>query len=123
MSDLIREVTPLTKGIVWLRPEELSSQSEHYKAIDYLLNGLLTATVKNNSNQSSLLMGQNFNRKIFVFTTMKDVKKNELASFFSLLEKDLAAEDKILFVDDIDGREVFLKLIPQKLIPHIQFLS
>ena len=122
MSDLIREVTPLTKGIVWLRPEELSSQSEHYKAIDYLLNGLLTATVKNNSNQTSLLMGQNFNRKIYVFATQKDVKKTELASFFSLLEKDMGAEDRILVVDDVEGREAFLRTVPEKLLPHFHVI-
>ncbi len=118
MSDLIQEVTPLTKGIVWLRPEELSAKDVHYQAIDYLLNGLLTATLKNNSTQSSLLMGQNFNRKIYVFATQKEVKKNELASFFSLLEKDLNAEDKILIVDDVEGREAFLKCIPEKLRSH-----
>lgn len=123
MSDLIREVTPLTKGIVWLRPEELSSQAEHYKAIDYLLNGLLTATVKNNTNQTSLLMGQNFNKKIFVFTTLKDIKKNELTSFLSLLEKDLGSEDRILIVDDVEGREAFLEHVPKKLLPHFHVIG
>ncbi|MES2529079.1 MAG: hypothetical protein V4598_18475 [Bdellovibrionota bacterium] len=123
MNDLIREVTPLTKGIVWLRPEELSPKDDHYQAIDYLLNGLLTATLKNNSTQTSLLMGQNFNRKIYVFATQKDVKKNELASFFSLLEKDLNSEDKILVVDDVEGREAFLKTVPAKLLSHFHVVS
>lgn len=123
MSDLIREVTPLTKGIVWLRPEELSSQSDHYQAIDYLLNGLLTATLKNNSSQTALLMGQNFNRSIYVFATQKEVKQNELASFFSLLEKDLGTEDKILVVDDVEGREAFLRTVPEKLLSHFHVIS
>lgn len=118
MSDLIREVTPLTKGIVWLRPEVISSQSDHYLAIDYLLNGLLTATEKNKTNQTSLLIGQHFNRKIYVFATMKEFKKTELTSFFSLLEKDMNGEDKVLIVDDVEGREAFLKIIPEKLLSH-----
>ncbi len=123
MSDLIREVTPLTKGIVWLRPEELSSKSEHYQSIDYLLNGLLTATLKNNATQTALLMGQNFNRNIYVFATQKEIQKNELASFFSLIEKELGNEDKILVVDDVEGREAFLKTVPAKLLSHFHVVS
>jgi hypothetical protein len=122
MNDLIREVTPLTKGIIWLRPEEISTQSEHFKAIDYLLNGLLTATMKENTHETSLLIGQNFSRKIYVFTTMKEIRKSELASFFSLLEKELGTEDRILIVDDVEGRETFLKLLPAKLSPHFHVL-
>ena len=123
MNDLIQEVTPLTKAIVWLRPETLSAQDTHYRSLDYLLDGLLTATLKDNANPSSLLLGKNFNKKIYVFATMKDPKKSELESFFTLLEKDMGAEDRILIVDDVEGRENFLRLIPGKLLPHFHVIK
>lgn len=123
MNEIIQEVTPLTKAIVWLRPETISAQNVHYKALDYLLDGLLTATLKDSSNSTSLLVGKNFNQKLFVFATMKDPRKTELESFFSLLEKDMGAEDRILVVDDVEGREDFLRLIPKKLLSHFHVIK
>ena len=122
MNDLIQEVTPLTKAIVWLRPETISAQNPHYKAIDYLLDGLLTATLKENNSQSFLLVGKNFNRQLFIFAS-KGPEEKELNSFLSLVEKDMKAEDRILVVDDVEAREKFLKLIPQKLLPHFHVIK
>lgn len=118
MNDLVQEVSPLTRAIVWLRPGEVSRNDSHYKAIDYLLDGLLTATLKENTHSTALLVGKNFDRNIYVLVTLKDPKKSELESFLSLIEKELISEDRILIVDDVDGRESFLRLVPQKLLPH-----
>ncbi len=122
MNDLVREVSPLTRALVWLRPSELNSQWPHYKSIDYLLDGLLTASSRNKMDQSTLLVGENFNRKLYVFVTDKAPKRSELDSFMSLLAKDLKAEERILVVDDVNGRESFLKLVPEKLLPHFHVL-
>lgn len=122
MSDLVQGVTPLTRAIVWLRPAELSSETPHYREIDYLLDGLLTAATRESTPVSSLLVGKNFNRKLFIFSTEKTPAQREWESFLSLLEKDLAAEDKILIVDDVEGRENLLKLVPQKLLSHFQLI-
>lgn len=123
MSDLVSEVSPLTRAIVWLRPPEVSSSDIHYQSIDYLLDGLLTASLKENSKTSALLVGRNFDRNIFIFATTKDPKKNEFESFLSLLEKELATGDRVLVVDDVEGRESFLRLVPQKLLPHFQVIK
>lgn len=122
MNDLIQEVTPLTKAIVWLRPDAISPQHPHYKAIDYLLDGLLTATLKENNPESFLLVGKNFNRQLFIFAS-KAPEQKELNSFLSLVEKDMKAEDRILVVDDIEAREKFLKLVPQKILPHFHVIK
>ncbi len=122
MNDLIQEVSPLTRAIVWLKPSEVSQNDVHYKSIDYLLDGLLTATLKENANSTALLVGRNFDRKLYVFATTKDPKKPELESFLSLLEKELETGDRILIVDDVEGRESFLRLIPQKLLPHFHVI-
>lgn len=121
MNELIQEVTPLTRAIVWLRPDEISALDGHYKALDYLLDGLLTATLRKNNPSSCLLVGKNFNRKLYVLASKAPVK-SELESFLSLFEKDLKSEDRILVVDDITGRENFLKLVPQKILPHFHVL-
>jgi hypothetical protein len=120
MNEINREVSPLTRAIVWLRPSEVSPNDVHYKSIDYLLDGLLTASLKENKNDTALLVGRNFDRQIYVFATTKDPKKNELESFLTLLEKELISGDRILMVDDVEGRESFLRLIPQKLLPYFQ---
>ncbi len=122
MNDLVREVSPLTRAIVWLRPAIFTAQHVHYKPIDYLLDGLLTATIKSKLDESTLLVGENFNRKLYIFVTEKAPKRTELESFFSLLEKDIKSEDRILVVDDVDGRESFLKLVPEKLLSHFHVL-
>lgn len=121
MNDLIQEVSPLTSAIVWLRPTEVSAQDAHYKALDYLLDGLLTATLKENNSPTSVLIGKNFNRKLYVLAT-KGPQKAELESFLSLFEKELKTDDRILVVDDVSGRENFLKLVPQKILSHFQNL-
>lgn len=123
MSDLVQEVTPLTRAIVWLRPAGISGQSAHYRDMDYLLDGLLTASLKDNSAPSSVLVGRNFDKKLFIFSSEKDVVKKDWESFLSLLEKDLGSEDKILIVDDVEGRENLLKLVPQKFLSHFHLIK
>lgn len=118
MNDLVQEVSPLTRAIVWLKSAEVSQNNPHYKAIDYLLDGLLTASLRENPRASALLVGKNFDRNIYVFATTKEPKKSELESFLSLLEKELGSNDKILIVDDVEGRESFLKLVPERLRSH-----
>jgi hypothetical protein len=123
MSDLVQEISPLTRALVWLRPEEISAKNEHYRSIDYLLDGLLTATLRENPKASALLVGKNFNRNIYVFAASAKPSAKELDSFFSLLEKDLGNEDRILIVDDVEGRESFLGYLPKKLLPHIHVIK
>ncbi len=122
MNDLIQEITPLTRAIVWLRPEDISAQDHHYQAIDYLLNGLLTATLKENASPSTLLVGTNFANQLYVFATKKEYKRSELESFFTLLSKDMKAEERVLIVDDVNGRDGFLKQVPEKLHSHFHVL-
>ena len=61
MTDLLAQVTPLTKGILWFAANEIGVQQRFYKDIDYLLNGLLTATKNSSPDFKSLvLIGENF---------------------------------------------------------------
>lgn len=108
MSDLIKQVTPLTRGIIWLVKDETNTNNPHYADIDYLLDGLLTANLKQGSDVSSrVIVGQNFNQPLFVMIA-KEVKSNELESFAGLL-KDLNTEHDIILIDETGSSEQLRK--------------
>lgn len=102
MNDLKALVTPLTRGIIWLTKDESDIKNPHYSEIDYLLDGLLTANLKNSESVSSrVIVGQNFDKPIYVYVA-KEVKATELSSFVSLL-KDLKPEDDVLVIDELNA--------------------
>lgn len=102
MNDLISQVTPLTTGIVWFVKDETQVTNPHYKEIDYLLDGLLTANLKIAAISSSrVIVGKSFNRPLYVFI-VKEAKASEIESFISLFRRELTAENDILVVDEVD---------------------
>lgn len=122
MSDLLQEVTPLTRALVWLAPSELDFRTTNYRAVDYLLDGLLTASLNSSPTSDLVLVGKNFNRELFVLILRSELEKTQVENFLSLLEKDLGTEDKILILDEAKKREDFRRLVPQKILPHIHSL-
>lgn len=119
MSNLISSVTPQTAGILWLRPIEVSTTTPEYQAIDYLLDGLLTATSSSVIDSGSkVIIGKNFNRSLTVFIVTDETKPQEFESFFSLIKKDLKADDRILVVDDMNSYEKLRPKIPKDLLTH-----
>lgn len=102
MSDLIKLVTPLTRGIIWLVKDASNTSNPRYNQIDYLLDGLLTANLKAASDSSNkVIFGQNFNQPLHVMI-VNEIKSNEVQSFVSLF-KDLGPENDILVIDEWDG--------------------
>lgn len=102
MNDFIKLVTPLTVGIIWLTKDAGNTSNPHYAEIDYLLDGLLTANLNANLPQSNkVIVGQNFNRPIYVML-LSEVNLPEIQSYISLL-KDLSPENDILVIDEWDG--------------------
>lgn len=100
MNDLIKQVTPLTRAVIWIVKDECDSNNPHYADIDYLLDGLLTANLRARENVSSrLIMTRNFNRPLFVFV-VKEMVPSEIASFVSLVDNDLGPENDILVLDE-----------------------
>ena len=100
MSDLIKQVTPLTRAILWIVKEDVSARSPHYDEIDYLLDGLLTRNLGVNGEVSSrVIVGENFNRPIYIMI-MKEFKSSEIESFISLFNKDLGPENDIIVIDE-----------------------
>lgn len=110
MSDLINQVTPLTRGIIWLVKDETNVNNPYYGEIDYLLDGLLTANLKATSNLTSrVIIGTNFNNPLYVMV-IKEIKQAEVSSFLTLVKNNLGPENDIIVIDEWDG---FEKLKPE----------
>lgn len=99
MNDLIKIVTPLTRGIIWLAKDPGTS-NPHYAQIDYILDGLLTANLKSASEKSNkVIVGQNFNQAIYVMI-LDDINSKEIQSYLSLF-KNLGPENDIIVIDEL----------------------
>lgn len=115
MTDLLTQVTPLTKGILWFTTSEASNNKRFYKDIDYLLNGLLTAT-RNASPEfkSHVLISENFGNSFYVLAG-SHVSENDLRSYFDLVSTQLEGESEFLVIDETSSFAKFQKIIPAKL--------
>lgn len=105
MNELIKQITPLTRAIIWIVKDECQPTHPFYAEIDYLLDGILTANLKTNKELTSrVIVGRNFDKPIYVMI-LKEMKKNELQSFLTLVKQDLGPENDILVLDEADGLE------------------
>ena len=112
MTDIISQVTPLTRSIIWLVSGDLKPSSNSYKAVDYLLNGLLTASLNANPKLSSrLIVSESFGAPLNVFV-IHEFHANEYGSFLKLIEKDLTAETSVLVIDETDSYQTLVKNTP-----------
>lgn len=113
MNEIIGLVTPNTRAIIWLPGEVIISESETYRQVDYLLDGLLTATLNTTAENSSLLLlGNSFNSPLHVFIVRKTVDK-EVQGFITLISKELTGENRILVIDEASKLREVLKNIPK----------
>ena len=124
MTDILSEVTPLTRGLIWLRHEEVISSSSIYKWIDYLLDGLLTATINANKNPPmGLLVGKNFGKDFYVFLSHHELGQKELTSFYNLISPLMTTEEDILIVDETDSYQKLLKLTPDEIRKRFRIIK
>lgn len=120
---LLSQVTPLTKGLLWLTEEPLSIEKSYYKQIDYLLNGLLTATLKaSDSQKSHVLIAENFGHAFYVFVGTQ-ISEPELKSFFDLVKVEMKSEQSLLLIDELKSTAKIQKLAPNEVRSKILFIS
>jgi len=119
MSELRKSVKPSTKSIIWLSPAEAPKSHPHFNDIDYLLDGLLTATFSQVDLKSTTIVGNNFSENLFVFVA-PEVASKELKSFVELMEKNLNEEDEILVIDDRNEIDSLLGVIPKAVRPRLR---
>lgn len=112
MNNLISKISPLTKAIIWLAPAPLNNEGTSYKAIDYLLNGLLTSSLNANEDLNSrLLLGDHFSDKIFVFIT-HNLNPSDLNHFVTLIGPVMTSENNVLLIDELNKFEELSKILP-----------
>lgn len=104
MNDLKKVVSPLTRGIIWLPKDQELSRNSHYADLDYLLDGLLTANLKEaeGSFTSKVIIGSNYGKLLYVYI-VKEILPKETESFVTLVKKDLMTENDILIIDESDS--------------------
>lgn len=119
MSELRKAVIPTTKSIIWLCPKEAPKSHSHFDDIDYLLDGLLTATFSQVEIKSTTILGNNFKENFFVFVA-PELASKELKSFFELMDKNLNDGDEILVIDDRNEIEGLGSLIPKAIKPRLR---
>ena len=121
MTDLLAQVTPLTKGIIWITSGEITSQNKFYKEIDYLLNGLLTATLNSAPSTSHVLLSENFGTNFYVLAGKVEAKN--LKNYLDLVNPHLSVENKVLLIDESDSFKDLKKSLPAELLNKIQPLE
>ncbi len=100
MNDFLSLVSPETRAIIWIPKQENETQHPHYKTIDYLCDGILTASLPALNEKSSLVIAaRNFGSTLMIFVARTLVKK-ELESFLSLVKIEEFNAGDILLVDD-----------------------
>jgi hypothetical protein len=122
MNNIISQVTPLTRGILWFPKEHLDAASPTYQALDYLLDGLLTSTLGSGQAPSSqVLVGSSFNLPIYVFIGT-DFKPAELDSYLKLVKPQLLADHDLLVIDDAEVFQSFRTKLPKDMVPQFRLL-
>lgn len=122
MNNLIKQVTPLTRAIIWILKDECDPSHAHYTEVDYLLDGILTANLKASKELSSrVLVGKNFDRPLYVML-IKEMKQSELQSFITLISTDLGPENNILVIDETNNFEK-MKPMMKSVSANIQLLN
>lgn len=121
MTDLLAQVTPLTKGIIWITSGEITTQNKFYKEIDYLLNGLLTATLNSSPSTSHVLLSENFGTNFYVLAG--NVEAKSLKSYLDLVNPHLSVENKVLLIDENDSFKDLKKALPAELQNKIQLIQ
>jgi SRSO17 transposase len=119
MTDLLGQITPLSIGIIWLTDGPVEVEKKFYKDIDYLVNGLLTATKKLTPMSSNVMVGKNFGDNFYVFTSSKPEAK-ELIHFIDLLKPHLKDENSICLIDEIGAFPELKKSLSLDVVNKIQ---
>jgi hypothetical protein len=120
MNELLSQVGPSTTSIVWLHSGELRPSLPTYATVDYLLNGLLTASLSaDDTKKGRVIVSENFQRPLFVYVA-SEVQKNEYESFLNLFKSGLVEGESILVIDETGSFDGLKKATPKDLQSRLQ---
>lgn len=115
MSKVLDLVKPSTLALIWLQKGPAAAASALYRDVDYLLDGLLTSSLKDSQPKHQVLMARNFGRPLYVVVS-ESVVPVEIKNLMDLAAKDLVETSEILVIDEIGGIKDLEKLLPPKMI-------
>ncbi len=123
MTNILSQVTPLTKGLLWLTSSPVSVDKSFYKDVDYLLNGLLTATLKKSeATGPHVLITENFGQSFYVIVG-NEATDGELKNYFELLKPVMKDDSNILLIDESGSFAKLQKLAPESIKSKIQVIQ
>ena len=112
MTNLKQKVTPLTRGLIWTCSERIHSGLSNYRDIDYLVNGLITASLSQNPElECQVIISESFG-EYFYLLMGKNIGDKDFISFFNLIKTQLTGENHLLLVDENQSFERIQKLAP-----------
>lgn len=118
MSDLIAEVSPAVRAILWIPASAPKSSDATYKSVDYLLDGLLTAKFKHDENlQGQVLLGTSFGKNLYIYIS-EGLETKDLKNLKTLLKPELVDDAEILVVNESDKKlnlDDWKKELPSKM--------
>lgn len=113
MNNLLKQITPNTKGVIWISPEIDDVQSYYFKTLDYLLNGLYSATkLANPEAKDHTFVGDSFGRSVYVYVA-KEFKNDSLKNFFSLFDQSLTDDQRIIWISENQSLEGIYDKLPK----------
>lgn len=120
MTNLLSQVTPITKGLLWFTNGDISPEKTYYKDVDYLLNGLLTATLNGSESAGAhVLVSENFGNSFYVIVGNK-ISEKEFSSFYNLIAPQLTGESNILLIDETHEAQTIINKAPAEIKSRIQ---
>lgn len=123
MINILSQVTPLTRGLLWITSGPVSVEKPFYKDVDYLLNGLLTATLKSSEAAGGhVLISENFGQTFYVIVG-SDISDSELKNYFELIKPQLGGESNLLLIDEAQSFAKIQKLAPEEIKAKIQLIQ
>ncbi len=123
MINLLSQITPQTRGLLWFTNEALSADLRYYKDVDYLLNGLVTSTLSTSGSKSChVLVGENFGQLFYVIIGQA-LPEKEIRSFFELIKPQMNDGSHLLLIDENQSFAKIQKLAPVELRSRIQVIE
>jgi hypothetical protein len=115
MTNLKHKVTPLTRGLIWTSSGPIHANLSNYRDIDYLVNGLITASLSQNPElECRVIISESFG-EYFYLLMGKNITDKEFENFFNLIKTQLTGENHLLLVDENQSFERIQKLAPSEI--------
>ncbi len=122
MNNLLNGVSPNTRGLIWLS-EKLGQDNPYYDGVNYLLDGLLTASlIKTQALSSQVVIGNNFGQLFYVFIVQDFVEK-EFQSYLELIQTNLLTEYEVIVIDEQKFFDSLLKKVPKEIKGHFRLIK